>query len=72
LWRRQIDADLAGRRAGLAMAPAIAVVTSLISRSALPISRTASTEFLVEVWIRPTFWPISIAVPVHAHRDFVA
>ena len=34
-------------------------VTSLISRTALPISRTASTEVLVDVWINPTFWPIS-------------
>src|SRR5665647_1463240 len=34
-------------------------VTSLISLTALPISRTASTALRVEDWIRPTFWPIS-------------
>src|SRR6202041_1463489 len=34
-------------------------VTSLISRTAVPISRTASTAFRVEAWIRLTFWPIS-------------
>ncbi len=30
-----------------------------MSRTALPISRTASTAFRVDVWIMPTFWPIS-------------
>src|SRR5579871_1675295 len=37
-------------------APAMAEVMSLISRTAVPISRTASTAFRVEDWIRPTFW----------------
>ncbi|MEY9482351.1 hypothetical protein ABH981_006564 [Bradyrhizobium ottawaense] len=52
------------------MAPAIAEVTSLISRTAPPISRTASTALRVEVWIIETFslisavalavWPASV------------
>ena len=40
-------------------APAMVEVMSLISCTAPPISRTASTAFFVELWIRPTFWPIS-------------
>ncbi len=41
-------------------AQAMFEVTSLMSRTALPISRTASTALRVEVWISVTFWPISV------------
>src|ERR1700741_2045243 len=40
-------------------APAIVDVMPLMPRTALPISRTASTALLVEAWITATFWPIS-------------